>query len=53
MTDAQVNKIVSTIQNKQEYHQTFDRSGIKNYISNGHTQKEILNNQVTFTRTTR
>jgi tape measure domain-containing protein len=50
MTDAQVNKIVSTIQNKQEYHQTFDRSGIKNYISNGHTQKEILNNQVTFGR---
>jgi tape measure domain-containing protein len=50
ITDAQVNKIVSTIQNKQEYHQTFDRNGIKNYISNGHTQKEILNNQVTFGR---
>ena len=46
-------KIVNAINNKQEYHQTFDRSGIKNYISNGHTQKEILNNQVTFTRTTR
>jgi tape measure domain-containing protein len=50
ITDAQVNKIVSTIQNKQEYHQTFDRNGIKNYISNGHTTKEILNNQVTFGR---
>lgn len=46
-------KIVQAINNKQEYHQTFDRSGIKNYISNGHTQKEILNNQVTFTRKTR
>jgi tape measure domain-containing protein len=43
-------KIVNAINNKQEYHQTFDRSGIKNYISNGHTQKEILNNQVTFGR---
>jgi tape measure domain-containing protein len=50
MSDEQVNRIVSTIQNKQEYHQTFDRSGIKNYISNGHTTKEILNNQVTFGR---
>jgi tape measure domain-containing protein len=43
-------KIVNAINNKQEYHQTFDKSGIKNYISNGHTQKEILNNQVTFGR---
>jgi hypothetical protein len=43
-------KIVNAINNKQEYHQTFDRSGIKNYISNGHTTKEILNNQVTFGR---
>jgi tape measure domain-containing protein len=50
MSDEQVNRIVSTIQNKQEYHQTFDKSGIKNYISNGHTTKEILNNQVTFGR---
>ena len=50
LTDNQVDKIVSSIQNKQEYHQTFDKNGIKNYISQGHTQKEILNNQVTFGR---
>lgn len=40
--------VVSAINNKTEYHQTFDGNGIKNYISNGHTTKEIKNNHVTF-----
>lgn len=41
-------EVVSAINNKTEYHQTFDGNGIKNYISNGHTTKEIKNNHVTF-----
>ena len=50
ISDEQINKIVSSINNKKEYHQTFDRNGINNYISDGHTKKQILNNQVTFGR---
>ena len=50
MSDEQVDRIVNTIANKQESHLSLDKSGIKHYVSNGHTQKEILNNQVTFGR---
>ena len=50
MSDEQVDRIVSTIANKQESHLSLDKSGIKHYVSNGHTTKEILNNQVTFGR---
>ena len=50
MSDEQVNRIVSTIANKQESHLSLDKSGIKHYVSNGHTTKEILNSQVTFGR---
>lgn len=50
MSDEQVNRIVSTIANKQESHLSLDKSGIKHYVSNGHSTKEILNNQVTFGR---
>jgi hypothetical protein len=50
MSDEQVDRIVSTIANKQESHLSLDKSGIKQYVSNGHTKKEILNNQVTFGR---
>jgi hypothetical protein len=50
MSDSQVDRIVSTIQNKQESHLALDKNGIKHYVSNGHTTKEILNNQVTFGR---
>jgi len=42
--------VVSAINNKTEYHQTFDNNGINNYISNGHTRKQIKNNHVTFTK---
>lgn len=50
MSDEQVDRIVSTIANKQESHLSLDKSGIKHYVSNGHTTKEILNSQVTFNR---
>jgi tape measure domain-containing protein len=50
MSDEQVDRIVSTIANKQESHLSLDKSGIKQYVSNGHTKKEIINNQVTFGR---
>jgi hypothetical protein len=50
MSDSQVDRIVSTIQNKQESHLALDKNGIKHYVSNGHSTKEILNNQVTFGR---
>jgi len=50
MSDEQVDRIVSTIANKQESHLSLDKSGIKHYVSNGHTTKEILNSQVTFGR---
>jgi tape measure domain-containing protein len=50
MSDEQVDRIVNTIANKQESHLSLDKSGIKHYVSNGHTTKEILNSQVTFGR---
>ncbi len=50
MSDAQVDRIVSTINNKSEAHLNIDKNGFNVKIRNGHTQKEILNNQVTFGR---
>lgn len=50
MSDAQVDRIVSTINNKSEAHLNIDKNGFNVKIRNGHTTKEILNNQVTFGR---
>lgn len=50
MSDAQVDRIVSTINNKSEAHLNIDKNGFDVKIRNGHTTKEILNNQVTFGR---
>ena len=50
MSDAQVDRIVSSINNKSEAHLNIDKNGFNVKIRNGHTTKEILNNQVTFGR---
>jgi tape measure domain-containing protein len=50
MSDEQVDRIVSTIANKQEAILSIDKNGWNTSVRNGHTKKEILNNQVTFGR---
>ena len=50
MSDEQVDRIVNTIANKQEAILNIDKNGWNTSVRNGHTQKEILNNQVTFGR---
>jgi hypothetical protein len=50
MSDEQVDRIVNTIANKQEAILSIDKNGWNTSVRNGHTQKEILNNQVTFGR---
>ena len=50
MSDFQVDRIVSTIANKQEAILNIDKNGWNTSIRNGHTTKQILNNQVTFGR---
>lgn len=45
------NSIVSAIQNKREYHPSFDKKGFGFYVQDGHTRRELLNNEVTFTGT--
>jgi tape measure domain-containing protein len=50
MSDLQVDRIVSTIANKQEAILNIDKNGWNTSIRNGHTTKQILNNQVTFGR---
>lgn len=46
MSDAQVDRIVSTIQNKTEYIPTFNQNGFNMYVRNGHTTKEITNRRI-------
>ena len=48
MSDAQVDRIVSTIQNKTEYIPTFNQNGFNMYVRNGHSLKEIKNKSVNF-----
>ena len=48
MSDAQVDRIVSTIQNKTEYIPTFNENGFNMYVRNGHSIKEIKNKRVNF-----
>jgi tape measure domain-containing protein len=48
MSDAQVDRIVSTIQNKTEYIPTFNQNGFNMYVRNGHSLKEIKNKRVNF-----
>jgi tape measure domain-containing protein len=50
MSDEQVDRIVNTIANKQEAILSIDKNGWNTSVRNGHTKKEILNNQVTFGR---
>ena len=50
LTDNQVDRIVSTIANKQEAILNIDKNGWNTSIRNGHSTKQILNNQVTFGR---
>ena len=50
MSDEQVNRIVSTIANKQEAILSIDKNGWNTSVRNGHSTKQILNNQVTFGR---
>lgn len=46
MSDAQVDRIVSTIQNKTEFIQNIDGNGFRSYVRNGNTIKEIKNNRI-------
>lgn len=50
ITDEQVNRIVETIANKQEAILNIDKNGWNVSVRNGHTVKQVLNNQVTFGR---
>lgn len=50
ITDAQINRIVDTIANKETANLNIDKSGLNFYVSNGHSIKERTNNRVTFKR---
>lgn len=50
LTESQVDRIVNTIANKQEAILNIDKNGWNTSIRNGHSTKQILNNQVTFGR---
>lgn len=50
LTESQVDRIVNTIANKQEAILNIDKNGWNTNIRNGHSTKQILNNQVTFGR---
>ena len=50
MNDAQVDKIVSAVKNKQEAILNIDKNGFDVRIRKGHTTQKILNSQVTFGR---
>lgn len=48
ITDAQINRIVETIANKETANLNIDKSGLNFYVSNGHSIKQRTNNRVTF-----
>ena len=48
VTDVQVNKIVSAINNKTEYHQTMDENGIKTWMVSGYNKTQIMNERFSF-----
>lgn len=48
ITDAQINRIVDTIANKETANLNIDKSGLNFYVSNGHSRKQRTNNRVTF-----
>jgi hypothetical protein len=48
ITDAQINRIVDTIANKETANLNIDKSGLNFYVSNGHSTKQRMNNRVTF-----
>lgn len=48
VTDGQVNKIVSAINNKTEYHQEFNESGIKTWFVEGNNRTQIMNDRFSF-----
>lgn len=50
ITDAQINRIVDTIANKETANLNIDKSGLNFYVSNGHSIKERTNNRFTFKR---
>lgn len=50
ITDAQINRIVDTIANKETANLNIDKSGLNFYVSNGHSTKQRMNNRVTFKR---
>jgi hypothetical protein len=43
---ADIDRLVSTIKNKNEYKPVFDKKGFRTYITNGQKEIEILNNRV-------
>jgi len=51
MSDGQVNRIVSAIKNKTEYHQSFDGSGIKTWVVTEQSKKQIMNDRFEFKQT--
>ncbi|MCY7291347.1 MAG: tape measure protein [Ferruginibacter sp.] len=48
ITENQVNKIVSAINNKTEYRQEFSESGIKTWFYNGQSKTQIMNDRFSF-----
>ena len=48
ITDAQINRIVDTIANKETANLNIDKSGLNFYVSNGHSTKQRMNNRVNF-----
>jgi len=48
ITDAQINRIVDTIANKETANVNIDKSGLNFFVSNGHSIKQRMNNRVTF-----
>lgn len=48
ITDAQINRIVDTIANKETANLNIDKSGFNFYVSNGYSIKQRTNNRVTF-----
>ncbi len=48
ITDAQINRIVDTIANKETANLNIDKSGLNFYVSNGHSRKQRTNNRITF-----
>lgn len=46
LTEAQVNRIVSAVQNKESVNMNIDRNGLNVYVRNGHTTKQNINSRI-------